>query len=71
MTTRVRKSFINNLKSQDWMDKNTKDAAREKVCVTPAMGRRGRDTFLERLVCVTYLLNSLAYFCPLSPSPNS
>ena len=32
MTTRVRKSFINNLNSQDWMDKNTKDAAREKVC---------------------------------------
>ena len=53
------------------MDKNTKDAAREKVCVTPAMGRREMDTFLERLVCVTYLLNSLAYFCPLSPSPNS
>ncbi|KAM7438823.1 hypothetical protein ABFA07_011663 [Porites harrisoni] len=31
MTTRVRKSFINNLNSQDWMDKNTKDAAREKA----------------------------------------
>ncbi|XP_073245343.1 EEF1AKMT4-ECE2 readthrough transcript protein-like [Porites lutea] len=31
MTTRVRKSFINNLKSQDWMDKNTKDKAREKA----------------------------------------
>lgn len=54
MTTRARKSFINNLKSQDWMDKNTKDKAREKVRVTPAMGGRGRDTFLERLVCVTY-----------------
>ena len=45
MTTRARKSFINNLKSQDWMDKNTKDKAREKVRVTPAMGGRGRDTF--------------------------
>ena len=32
MTTRVRKSFINNLRSQDWMDKSTKDAAKEKVC---------------------------------------
>ncbi|CAH3194975.1 unnamed protein product, partial [Porites evermanni] len=31
MTTRVRKSFLNNLNSQDWMDKNTKDAAREKA----------------------------------------
>ena len=45
MTTRARKSFINNLKSQDWMDKNTKDKAREKVRVTPTMGGRGRDTF--------------------------
>ena len=32
MTTRVRKSFINKLGSQDWMDKSTKDAAKEKVC---------------------------------------
>lgn len=31
MTTRVRKSFINNLGSQDWMDKSTKDAAKEKA----------------------------------------
>ena len=31
MTTRLRKAFINNLESADWMDYETKDAAREKV----------------------------------------
>ena len=45
----------------------------KRYASTPARGVGGGgegDTFLERLVCVTYLLNSLAYFCPLSPSPN-
>ena len=31
MTTRLRKAFINNLESADWMDYETKTAAREKV----------------------------------------
>ena len=31
MTTRLRKTFINNLYSADWMDYETKQAAKEKV----------------------------------------
>ena len=31
MTSRLRKAFINNLKSADWMDSDTKQSAKEKV----------------------------------------
>ena len=31
MTTLIREAFINNLNSADWMDTETKQAAREKV----------------------------------------
>ena len=31
MTTRLRKAFINNLYSADWMDYETREAAKEKV----------------------------------------
>ena len=31
MTSRLRKAFINNLKSADWMDYDTKQSAKEKV----------------------------------------
>ncbi|XP_068717824.1 endothelin-converting enzyme 1-like [Montipora capricornis] len=31
MTTRIRKAFINNLDSEDWMDSSTKEQAREKA----------------------------------------
>ena len=31
MTTLIREAFINNLNSADWMDTETKEAAREKV----------------------------------------
>ena len=55
MTTRVRKSFIDNLKSQDWMDKNTKDKAREKVRVTPAMGGRGTDAVEQTISYFTVI----------------
>jgi len=31
MTSRLRKAFIDNLKSADWMDSETKQSAKEKV----------------------------------------
>ena len=31
MTSRLRKAFINNLQSADWMDYETKQSAKEKV----------------------------------------
>ena len=31
MTTRVRKAFTDNLKSETWMDDETKEKAKEKV----------------------------------------
>ena len=31
MTSRLRKAFINNLKSADWMDYETRQSAKEKV----------------------------------------
>ena len=31
MTSRLRKAFIDNLKSADWMDYETKQSAKEKV----------------------------------------
>jgi len=31
MTSRLRTTFIDNLKSADWMDDDTKQAAKEKV----------------------------------------
>ena len=31
MTSRLRTAFIDNLKSEDWMDYDTKQAAEEKV----------------------------------------
>ena len=31
MTTLIREAFINNLNSADWMDTETKEAARQKV----------------------------------------
>ena len=31
MTSRLRKAFIDNLKSADWMDYDTKQSAKEKV----------------------------------------
>ena len=33
MTKRIRKSFTDNLKSEDWMDSSTKSKAKEKVCI--------------------------------------
>ena len=33
MTKRIRTSFTDNLKSEDWMDSSTKSKAKEKVCV--------------------------------------
>lgn len=31
MTARVRKAFTDNLKSENWMDEETKEKAKEKV----------------------------------------
>ena len=33
MTTRLRKAFINNLYSANWMDYETRQAAKEKVLI--------------------------------------
>ena len=65
MTTRVRKSFLNNLNSQDWMDKSTKDAAREKVRVIPARGRGEVKGHIFRTFGMCDILNSLPYFSVL------
>ena len=45
MTTLIRKAFISNLDSADWMDAETKEAAKEKVRLKLARGWRNLPEF--------------------------
>ena len=59
MTTRLRKAFINNLDSADWMDYETKGAAREKV---------NTDKEEEKIVVVVVVV--IVVYPDLATNPN-